>query len=152
MAKILKVNDLVPDSVMLKIANRIANSARQFARKTKSKRIPKSIKVGTVSSTEKTASITIWADTDIAPQAVVFERGAEPHGIDAKNFPYLRFPGTNQFAGQGIQVEHVDHPGMAKRPYMQPAKDKHRKRNLEELRESVGRNMRLQIRLMSKKV
>lgn len=146
------IKELVPDSVVLKIANRIANSARQFARRTGSKRVPKSIKVGTVHSTQQTSSITIWLDTDIAPQAAVFEKGAKRHPIDARNAPYLRFPGTNAFAGQGIQVEHVNHPGMAARPFLKPAKDKHRKQNLDELRDSVGRNMRLVIRGMSRKV
>lgn len=150
--KQVTVKTLVPDSVVLKIANRIAMSARQFARQTGSKRVPKSIKVGTVNSTERTSSITIWLDTDIAPQTAVFEKGAKPHPIDAKNVPTLRFKGTNAYAGKWIITPHVDHPGMAARPFLQPAKDKHRKQNLEELRESVGRNMRLVIRGMAKKI
>lgn len=150
--KAIQATDIVPHSVLIKIANRIANSARGFAKGTGSKRIPRSIKVGNVSATESTASITIWVDESIAPQAMIFERGAKPHPIDAKSAPYLVFMGTNAFAGKLVQVEHVDHPGMEKRPFLQPAKDKHKEQNKAELREAVGRNMRLVIRGMARKV
>ena len=146
------IDNIVPRGVLVKIANRIANSARGFAKGTGSKRIPQSIKVGNVSATKDTASITIWVDTNIAPQAMIFEKGAKPHPIDAKNAPYLVFEGTNAFAGKLIQVEHVDHPGMEKRPFLQPAKDKHREQNKQEIRDAVGRNLRLVIRGMAKKV
>lgn len=146
------INDFVPQSVLVRIANRIANSARQFARQVGSRRIPKSIKVGRVTATQQTASITIWLDTSIAPQAAAFEHGADPHPIDARNKPNLVFEGTNQFAGQTIVTPHVDHSGMEARPFLQPAKDKHRAQNLKELREAVGRNMRLQIRGMARKI
>ena len=146
------IKDIVPPSVLLKIANRIANSARQFARKTGSKRVPKSIKVGRVTSTQATASISIWLDLNIAPQAGAFEKGAKRHPINARNYPNLVFEGTNRFAGQIIRTPHVNHPGMRARPFVKPAKEKHRKQNLEEIREAVGRNMRLQIRTMSRKV
>jgi len=150
--KSIQASDIVPQGVLLKIANRIAASARGFAKGTGSTRIPKSIKVGNVSATKDTASITIWLDTNIAPQAVIFERGAKPHGIDARNAPLLVFEGTNAFAGQIIKTEHVNHPGMEKRPFLQPAKDKHREQNKAELRDSVGRNIRLVIRSMARKV
>lgn len=150
------ISDIVPQGVLLKIANRIANSARGFAKGTGSKRIPKSIKVGKVSATKDTASITIWLDTNIAPQAVIFERGAKEHGIDAKNFPTLQFNGTNGYPldnpGGIIRIAHVNHPGMEKRPFLQPAKDKHREQNRQELREAVGRNIRLVIRGLARKV
>lgn len=146
------INDLVPQGVLVKIANRIANSARQYARRYKSSRIPKAIKVGTVHATEKTASITILLDKNIAPHAMVFEKGAKPHGIDAKNVPNLIFEGTNQFAGQIIVTPHVNHPGIQARPFLAPAKANNREKNLADLREAVGKNMRLQIRGMSKKV
>ena len=154
--KSLQATDIVPHGVLIKIANRIANSARGFARGTGSKRIPKSIKVGNVSATQSTASITIWIDTTIAPQAMIFEKGAKPHPIDAKNAPYLVFNGTNGFPlenpGGIIQTKHVNHPGMEKRPFLQPAKDKHREQNKAELREVAGRNIRLVIRGMARKI
>lgn len=150
--KMTTINDLVPQSVLVRIANRIANSARGFARQTGSKRIPKAIKVGNVSATQNTASISILLDTSIAPQAAAFERGADPHGIDAVNYPDLVFMGTNEFAGKWIRVPHVNHPGIAPRPFVKPAKEKHREQNLQELRDAVGKNMRLQIRSMAKKI
>lgn len=143
------VHDIVPQAVLVRIADRIARSARGFARKY-SRRIPKAIKVGTVKSTQETASITIFVDTGVAPQALAFERGAKPHPIDARNAPNLVFWWEKKdtlFIGP-----HVNHPGIKKRPYLQPAKDKHREQNLKEIREAVGRNMRLQIRSMAKKV
>ncbi len=146
------INDLVPQGVLIRIANRIANSARQYARKSGSTRIPKAIKVGNVNATQLTASISIILDTSIAPQAMIFEKGAKPHSIDAKNAPNLVFEGTNMFAGQLIITPHVNHPGMAARPFLQPAKDNNRQKNLDDLREAVGRNMRLQIRGMAKKI
>ncbi len=146
------INDIVPQSVLVRIANRIANSARQFARQTGSKRIPKSIKVGNVHATKDTASISIIVDTSIAPQAMAFERGAKSHPIYARNSPNLVFEGTNEFAGQTIVIPAVNHPGMAPRPFIKPAKERNREQNLKELREAVGRNMRLQIRSMAKKI
>lgn len=145
------ISDIVPQGVLLKIADRIARSARGFARATGSKRIPKSIKVGTVKSTQNTASVSIMIDTRIAPQALIFERGAKPHGIPAKNWPTLVFEGTNGHTGW-VRVPHVDHPGMEKRPFLQPAKDKHKEQNKREIREAVGKNMRLVIRAMAVKV
>lgn len=146
------VSDIVPHSVLVGIANRIARSARQFARRTKSSRIPKAIKVGNVNATQQTVSISIILDTNVAPQAMVFERGARPHGIDARNVPNLIFEGTNAFAGQLIITPHVNHPGMAARPFLQPAKDSTKERNKQDIREAVGRNLRLVVRGMAKKI
>lgn len=146
------INDLVPQSVLLRIANRIARSARQFARKTGSKRVPRSIKVGNVKSTQNTASISIMLDTSIAPQAAAFEHGVEAHPIDAKNYPDLVFMGTNQWAGQWIRVPHVNHPGIAARPFVKPAVKNNREKNLQEIQEAVGKNIRLSIRAIAKKI
>lgn len=148
----MNINDLVPQGVLIRIANRIANSARQFARQVGSTRIPRAIKVGNVTSTQSTASISILLDTSIAPQAAAFEHGAEWHPIDAKNFPNLVFIGTNEFAGKWVRVPHVEHPGIAPRPFIQPAKDKHREQNLAELRAAVGAGIRLSIRAVAKKI
>lgn len=145
------ISDIVPHEILIRIANRIASSARQFARQTGSTRIPKSIKVGTVHATSQTATVNILVDTGIAPQAMVFEKGADPHVIQAKNAPLLIFPGTNEFAGQIIHIQKVNHPGMAPRPFIQPAKESTRDRNRQELREAVGRNVRLVVRRMAKK-
>ena len=150
--KNINVNDIVPQAILVKIADRIARSARGFARATGIKRIPKAIKVVKVNSTQSTASISIMIDTRIAPQALIFERGAKPHGIAGRNTFLLTFPGTNAFQGQIIQVQHVNHPGMAKRPFLQPAKDKHKEQNKREIREAVGKNMRLVVRAMAKKI
>ena len=145
------INDLVPQAVLVRIADRIAKSARGFARQ-HSTRIPKAIKVSRVTATQATATISITIDTSIAPQAMAFERGADPHQIFAKNANNLVFPGTNEYEGQTIVTPKVNHPGIKPRPFMQPAKDRHRQQNLADLREAVGKNMRLQIRSMAKKI
>lgn len=146
------INDIVPQGVLIKIANRIANSARQFARQTGSKRIPRSIKVGKVNSTQTTASISIMLDTSIAPQAAAFEHGADEHPISARNYPTLVFMGTNQFAGEWQRPVSVNHPGIAPRPFVKPAREKNRAQNLAELQEAVGKSIRLQIRALAKKI
>lgn len=138
------ISDIVPQAVMVKIADRVARSARQFARQSGSKRIPKAIKVGKVNATQLTATINIMLDTDIAPQAMIFEKGAKEHPIDARNAENLVFwweKMNTLFVGK-----HVNHPGMAARPFIQPAKESTHDRNMADLREAVGRNMRLQIR------
>ncbi len=146
------INDLVPQGVLIRIANRIANSARQFARQVGSSRIPRSIKVGRVTATQNTASVSILLDTKIAPQAAAFEHGAEHHPIDPVKGKYLVFEGTNLWAGQIVFTKHVEHPGIKARPFVKPAREKNREKNLKELREAVGRNIRLQIRAVAKKV
>lgn len=140
------ISEIVPQGVMVRIADRVARSARQFARQTGSTRIPKAIKVGHVHATQQTASISILLDTDIAPQAMIFEKGATEHPIDAKNAPYLVFEGTHDHQGHLVKVEHVDHPGMKARPFIKPAKESTHERNMADLREAVGKNFRLQIR------
>lgn len=146
------ISEIVPQGVLVRIANRIANSARQFARQTGSTRIPRAIKVGRVSSTETTVSISITLDTEIAPQSAAFEHGAKPHGISARNAPFLVFEGTKMFTGQLIITPSVNHPGIKPRPFIKPAKEKNREQNLADIREAVGKNMRLVIRSMAKKV
>ena len=37
--------------------------------------------------------------------------GDGPHGIDAREAPWLIFEGTNDWAGQIIKTKHVNHPG-----------------------------------------
>lgn len=154
--KNITVNDIVPQNVLLKIANRIAQSARGFARGVGSTRIPKSIKVGNVNATKTTASISIMIDTTIAPQALIFERGAKAHPIDAENFPTLQFHGTNGFPlenpGGIIRIAHVNHPGMARRPFIKPAVDKHKDQNKREIKEAVGDGIRLAVRSMAKTI
>lgn len=146
------ISELVPQGVLIRIANRIANSARQYARQVGSTRIPRAIKVGRVNATQGTASISIILDTSIAPQAAAFEHGAKRHPIDARNAPLLVFEGTNQWAGQFIKTEHVNHPGMKARPFVKPAVQKNREINLKDIRDAVGQNIRLSIRSVAKKI
>jgi len=123
------VTDLVPVQTLVWAANKIANSARAFARTKGIGRIAK-VKVGRTSVTKNTVSITI--ETSAAGMAYEYGSGLhDPKGahfidINAKNAPNLVFEGTNQFEGQIIQTPHVNHPGVAPRPFLQPAKDKHR--------------------------
>lgn len=153
--KIKGITDLVPVQTLVWAANRIANSARAFAR-TKGIGSVAKVKVDKTSVTKNTVSVTI----STSQAGIAFEYGSgihdpqHPHYIDinARSAPNLVFEGTNQFEGQIIRVPHVNHPGVAPRPFIQPAKDRHRAEIKKRIAEDVGRNLRLQIRSMARKV
>lgn len=66
--------------------------------------------------------------------------------------PVLVFEGTNKFAGQTIITPSVDHPGVAPRPFLKPAKDSLRPEIRREIARYVVDGFRLQIRGMARKV
>jgi hypothetical protein len=86
-----------------------------------------------------------------------FEYGSGLHGKDkakypitAKNKPLLVFEGTNAFAGQIIKKKSVMHPGVEKRPFLDPAKKQTRQENLDDIKKETGKNIRLIIRGMKR--
>lgn len=153
--RIKGVTDIVSVQTIVWAANKIANSARAFARMKGIAKVAK-IKTGTASVTKGTVSINI----STTKAGMAFEHGSgihdpqHPHyiDIDAKNVPNLIFEGTNAFEGQIIVTPHVNHPGVAPRPFIQPAKDKHRDEIKRKLAEEAGTNIRLAIRGMARKV
>lgn len=153
--KIKGITDLVSVQTVTWAANKIALSARAFAR---TKGIAKVAKIGV--GTAKVTKNTLTINIKTSRAGMAFEHGSgihdpkHPHyiDIDAKNVPNLIFEGTNEFEGQIIRTPHVDHPGVAPKPFLQPAKDKHRQEIKRKIAEEVGRNMRLAVRGMARKV
>jgi hypothetical protein len=146
--------EIISAKTLVWAANKIANSARGFARSKKIGRIV-GIRVDKISTTKDTVSITISTN----PVGMAFEYGSglhDPKGahyisIDAKNFPNLIFEGTHEFAGQIIKTPHVNHPGVAPRPFLKPAKERHREEIKAKLAEEAGKNIRLAIIGMKRK-
>ena len=50
------------------------------------------------------------------PLFIVVEEPTAPHGIDARNAPYLHF----QVNGRWVRTRHVNHPGTAGKRYLPP--------------------------------
>ena len=112
--------------VISEVADKIAESARTRALNWGSQRIRKAIEVSGIVEWQGGLGMYIKVNKSVAPQAEAFEHGAAPHSIDAKNSDYLIFEGTNEFDGQTIRTEHVNHPGIQPRPFMKPAFDEYR--------------------------
>lgn len=156
------VSDIVPQAVLTKIADRIAKSARAFAKgKGKGGRVARAIKIGIPKVTQNQIQINIELDAGIAPEAPAFEWGSGIHAtkrvkgyviIAPKNYPTLQFEGTNKFAGQIIRTKVVAHPGIRPQPFIEKAKMNTRQRNLDDLRKASINNMRLIVKSMAKKV
>lgn len=153
--KIKGATDIISIQTITWAANKIANSARAFARAKKIGRIAK-VKTDKAIVTKNTLTINIKTTR----AGMAFEHGSglhdpdNPHfiDIDAKNHPNLVFEGTHEFEGQIIRTPHVNHPGVAPRPFIQPAKDKHREEIKKKIADEVGRNIRLAIRGKSRKI
>lgn len=155
MINIKGVTDLVSVATITRITQKIVNSARGYARMRGIAKVAK-IKQGTARVTKDTVTI----DISTTKAGMAFEKGSglydpkSPHYIEIvpKNKPHLIFEGTNEFDGQLIVTDHVNHPGVKPRPFIQPAREKHREEMKKVIREEVGKNMRLVIRGMSRKI
>ena len=146
------VTDLLSVQTITWAANKIVNSARGFARAKRIGRVAK-VKTGTARVSKNELAIDIL----ISKVGAAFEFGSgkhdpkNPHFIEItpKTKPKLVFEGTNGHKGL-IHTEHVNHPGVAPRPFLQPAKDRHRKEIKERIAQEVGSKMRLTIRSMKR--
>lgn len=155
-----RTEDIVSVGTLTKIGDRIARSARSFASSKRAGRSAKAIRVGEPKVTEKQIEIHILFDTDIAPEAPAYEWGSGLHSKDEKryidiynvNTNALVFPGTNAWEGQTIVTNHVNHPGVAKRPFLEPAKESTRQKNLEDISAEANRKIKLIVRGMARKV
>lgn len=161
----ININDaeLLSVQTMTKIANRIKNKARAIARLKNAGTVGKktgSIKLGIPRTTRYSVIIELILDTKVSPDAPAYEWGSGTHDPDnphyiairARRKKYLKFEGTNEWKGQTIIVKAVQHPGVAARPFLKPAIEETRKQNKEEIKQEVGKNMRLLIRGMARKV
>ena len=162
--KSLKVADIVPLRVLLRIATRVVDAAMEIA---SAKNVP--IEKGSMSiSTPRTTQATTTIDILMNDVFAAYEWGSGIHrkskvrGAPAKypivatNYPTLQFNGTNGYPPENpggiIRIEKVMHPGVAPRPFLEPAKRKTREQNLEDIRKASVENIKLQIRGMARKV
>jgi len=156
-----RTSDLVSNGVILRAVDKIVRSARSIASQKRAGKSSRAIKLSPVRETNKTVVVNIILDTDIAPEAPAYEWGSglhdtkgSPHFIDiyATNVPNLIFEGTNEFEGQIIRVPHVNHPGVAPKPFIAPALDKHRAALKKAVTEEVGKKLRVYLKAMAVKV
>ena len=156
--KNISISDLVPASVLLGIAKRIRDAAAGIA---KSKKVPLRTKNEIGIPAPKITQNQTQVNLTLSKKLSAFEWGSGEHRtrgtpskytIRAKNYPLLVFEGTNAFEGKKIAVPTVQHPGVAPRPFLEPAKRATRKENLEDIRRTNLSNTRLIIKGMARKV
>lgn len=153
--KIKGISDLVSVTTITRLSQKIVNSARGFARMKGIAKVAK-VKQGVARVTKNTITL----DLTTTKAGMAFEKGSglhdpkNPHYIEIvpKNKPHLIFEGTNEWDGQIVVTDHVNHPGVKARPFIEPARRKHREEMKKVIREEVGQNMRLAIRGMARKV
>lgn len=157
--KTLTTTDIVSAGTLLKIAERIKKEARSIARTKRAGKVGKkkgTIVIGVPKVTQNQVQINI----SLTSEAAAYEYGSGIHGnnkskypITAKNYPTLTFMGTNAWAGTLIWWRReIKHPGVAARPFLEPAKKATRQKNLEDFRKEAGDNIRLIVKGMSIKV
>lgn len=139
-SKISALFDSTINNVLLKSAEAIDNEARANA---PTERIRANIKITPIQETAEGKQIKIEVDItdDGAPEGRAYELGSGIHStsntvspnqqgprgkisIDAVNFPNLVF--FWQKEDRWFVGPHVNHPGVAPRPYLFPAVQKHR--------------------------
>lgn len=163
----ITITDLVPVSVLLGIAKRIRAEAVAIAR---AKGLPGRVhdskeegitgrSIGIVEPRITTHQIELGITLNGVGAAYEWGSGlratrgaATKYPITPKNSKALVFEGTNRWKGEIIITPLVMHPGVAPRPFLEPAKRKTRQKNLQELRAANLANMRLIIRGMARKV
>lgn len=116
------------NNALMKSANDIAEEARRTA---PTNRIKTNINVTPVEDTPEGKKITVYVPLAEAPEARAYELGSGIHGefgttypINAKNVPNLVF--FWQKKDKWFVGPHVDHPGVAAKPYLAPAVAKNR--------------------------
>lgn len=168
--KDVSVTDLVPVKVLYDIAKRIRAQAVANARAlglpprvhdNKEEGISgRSIGIPPARVTAKQISV----DLTLNGVGLAYEFGSGLHKtkkaggasgkypITAKNSPNLVFQGTNKWKDQLIITDVVMHPGVAPRPFLEPAKRSTRAQNLEDIRRHVNGSIRLIVKGMARKV
>lgn len=159
MARTIQTSDIVPTKVLLGIAERVRTVAAKIAKDkhaplkseraggNKYSRLNIGISAPTITSRQTSVNLTL---TDVA---MAFEHGGKPHPIDARNaplqFPYPKgkiFAGVYTYESKGqtiIKTDHVNHPGVKARPFLEPARRKTRQKNLEDISKTSLANLRL---------
>lgn len=165
----ISVTDLVPVKVLYDIAKRIRAQAVTVAR---SKGLPPRVHDGKEEGISgrsigilpaKITSSQIEIGLTLNGVGLAYEYGSGVHKTK-KSFgapgryhmpksagAVMVFPGTNKWRGETIIAESVMHPGVAPRPFLEPAKRATRSQNLEEIRRTNLENMKLIIKGMARK-
>lgn len=127
-SRIASLFDSTVNKILMSSAEAIANDARANA---PTMRIRANINVSTITETPEGKQIRIYVPLKEAPEARAYEFGSGIHSqamqtypINAKNVPNLVFYWQREqkwFVGP-----HVDHPGVAAKPYLGPALDKNK--------------------------
>ena len=152
------ISDLVPVSVLTKIAQRVRAKAAEIAR---SKNVPIrsaseiGIRAPQVTQSQTSIVLTLSGKLSAYEWGSGIHRtrgGAAKYPITPKNGRALVFPGTNEFEGQTIITPLVMHPGVSPRPFLEPAKRATRQQNLEDIRKTNLENTRLIIKGMARKI
>lgn len=150
--RIFAMFDSAIDSVLLKSAEKIANDARASA---PTQRIKANINVSAIENTSQSKQIRVYVPLKDAPEARAYELGSGIHGefgrkypIDAKNVPNLVF--FWQKEDRWFVGPHVNHPGVAARPYLFPAGRKHKNEIITMLLRAVGSAVKVSFEELTK--
>lgn len=149
--------DLVPMSTLVRLADKLVRSARGIA---VSKGLRAKVIGGMKHDIPKVTNNQVTINVLMSRTAMAFEKGSglhdpkNPHFIEIapKNKPYLVFEGTNAFQGELIKTKHVNHPGVAPKPFLEPAKEKWQPEFKKAIAEEAGKNIRLVLKGMSVKI
>ena len=165
--KNLTVTDLVPVGILVNIAKRIRAEAVAIAR---AKGLPSRVHDAQEEGISgrsigipppKVTSNQVELGLTLNGIGAAYEWGSGlrstrgtpgKYPITPKNKQALYFEGTNEYKGQLIITDLVMHPGVSPRPFLEPAKRKTRKINLEEIRGTNLANTRLIIKGMKRKI
>lgn len=153
----IQSTDIVPTQVLLNIAKRVRTVAASIAN---SKNVPirsaNEIGIRTPTITQGQVSV----ELTMPPKLMAFEHGSGIHSkknkakypIVPRNKESLSFAGTNEFSRWQIVTKLVMHPGVKAKPFLEPAKRKTRKQNLDDIRQTSLANLRLIISGMKRVV
>lgn len=147
--------DSTIDNILLKSAEAIANDARANA---PTERIKASVAISPIINTPNGKQIEIYVPITqeaakqgpYAPEARAYELGSGIHGPEHQTYPInARFAPNLVFFWQKANTlfvgKHVDHPGVAARPYLAPAVAKNRNTIIGLLRRGIGSLVRTSI-------
>jgi len=164
------ISDLVPTAVLLGIAQRVRQKAFDIAT---TKNVPIRSVGEIVIDPPKTTQAQTAVNLRFSNNRIsAFEWGSGIHRKrgtpstylivpDKKRalwFPYPEgsiYPGVVKYTKNGvvgITTQAVQHPGVAPRPFLEPAKRQTRKQNLEDIRKTNLANTKLIIRGMGRKI
>jgi hypothetical protein len=157
MAKEITATDIVPVSVLNNIAKRIRTRAAAIAKSKKaalasSRRTPNVYNPNLIGiKAPRVTKNQISIELSLDEVGMAFEKGSKAHSIRAKNKPLLKFWGTNGH-NYLVTIPEVNHPGFAKRPFLEPAKKETRQENLDDIAKASSKNIRLIVSTMKRVV